>query len=426
MANGPDLSTRTSAIDPASNRKESSCRNALRNRIDPVLSRSQHMPMPQPTGITAKRPYSSWKTIARWTVLACCVALFVHALTRTDLSAGWERIKAIGPVVVVVLLPFPIALVSDSFAWRRLLDALGPTARIRDIVRARLCTEAVSMSTPGGVIWAEALAPVLIARRTDLPIANVVASSTARRWLVIRMHGVYVTGATALGVDALSRASRQLVGTEALVVVAALSALGLVLLSLGIETLTTRGRLASRLSEALARTRLFSLQSWIETRRHHFSDADTAITALSDDDRATRTASAGLLGLWLIEGFETFLILRLLGADLGMATVMSFDAALSVVRSTAFFAPAGIGVQDLGYLTVLEAYGVPVSSGIAPAFIVLKRMKEVLWIAVGYAILAFARSAKPTSSLDSASAGAFGSDVNVNAERLGRHREDQR
>jgi hypothetical protein len=92
--------------------------------------------------------------------------------------------------------------------------------------------------------------------------------------------------------------------------------------------------------------------------------------------------------LWLLEGVETYLILRLLGADLGLVEVMSFDAALSVVRSAAVFAPAGIGVQDLGYLAVLEAYGVPGASGIAPAFVVLKRMKEALFVAVGFIVIA--------------------------------------
>jgi hypothetical protein len=67
---------------------------------------------------------------------------------------------------------------------------------------------------------------------------------------------------------------------------------------------------------------------------------------------------------------------------------MSFDAALSVVRSAAVFAPAGIGVQDVGYLTVLEAYGVPGTSGIAPAFVLLKRMKEALFVAIGFIVIA--------------------------------------
>jgi Lysylphosphatidylglycerol synthase TM region len=335
------------------------------------------------------QPKPAWKRAMRWVVFALCVGLFLYALTKTDLRAGWARIVAIGPIVLLVLLPFPVALASDATAWRRLLAALERKVPARVIVRVRLSTEAVSMSTPGGAIWAEALAPVLIARRGHVRLSDVIAASTARRWLIVRMHGAYVAGAAFFGVPALSRASRQLVGSDALVLAVLVGALCLILLSMGFETLTARGRVAGRVSDWLGGTRFLRIQSWIEARRHHFTDADAAVTALSKDRHALRTASAGLLGLWLVEGFETFLILHLLGADLGLATVMSFDAALSVVRSAALFAPAGIGVQDFGYLTVLDAYGVPASSGIAPAFIVLKRMKEAFWIIIGYVLLGF-------------------------------------
>jgi hypothetical protein len=338
-----------------------------------------------------------WKMALRWAALVFCLGLFVHALLTTDLHAGWARIVAIGPLALVILLPFPVGLAFDCLAWRRLLVALDRRIPLRVLFRVRLSTEAVSLSTPAGAVWAEALAPVLVARRSHAHVSDVVAASTARRWLVVRMHAVYVTGAAALGFPALSHASRKLVGSDALVVVVVTGAAGLLLLANGIEMLTARGRVAGRVSGVLASTRFLRVRAWLETRQHHFTAADVSIARLSNERRATRAASLGLLCLWLVEGCETFLILHLLGADLGLATVMSFDAALSVVRSAAVFAPAGIGVQDLGYLAVLEAYGVPESSGIASAFIVLKRMKEAFWVLVGLVLLAASRRRLPNA-----------------------------
>jgi uncharacterized membrane protein YbhN (UPF0104 family) len=95
-----------------------------------------------------------------------------------------------------------------------------------------------------------------------------------------------------------------------------------------------------------------------------------------------------MLGLWLVEGLETYLILRLLGAPLGLREVLALDAALSVIRTAAIFAPGGIGVQDVSYLAVFEAYGVPDAASLGTAFIVLKRAKEAAWVAVGFAMLA--------------------------------------
>jgi lysylphosphatidylglycerol synthase-like protein len=326
--------------------------------------------------------------ILRWVAYAACVGLFVHALMGTDIRAAWGRLRMIGPLAILGLVPYPFALISDATSLRRLLAALGQKVPLSTLVRIRFVTEAVTNSMPAGPVWADALAPVLVSRRTHVSISDVVAASTAKRWLLVRMHSLYVFGSAALGFHVLSNASRHLVGSDLLVLVVFAGSLWLVLLATGFEALAVRAKVGGRLSRFLGKTGLHRVQRWIETRQHHFTNADAQIAALSADRRASIAASAGVLGLWLVEGFETFLLLHLLGANLGLVTVMSFDAALSILRSTAFFAPAGIGVQDVGYLTVLEAYGVPESSGIAPAFIVLKRTKEVFWILVGFIVLA--------------------------------------
>jgi len=324
----------------------------------------------------------------RWTAFALCIGLFVWGLAHTDVRAGVARMIAIGPIVLVVLAPFPIALALDTAAWRVLMGSLGHRVPWLPLYKVRLGTEAVNNSTPGGMVWGEALAPVLVARRTGVPVSDVIAASMAKRWIVVRMHATYVALAAALGYPALSRASRALVGGDAMVVVVVVGAFGLVLLAMGIEALTARGHVAGRVSGFIGRRRFRGVQKWIEGRRHHFTHADEQIAKLSRDDRSARKASAWLFGMWVVEGIETFLILHLLGADIGLVEVMSFDAALSVVRSAAVFAPAGIGIQDVGYLAVLEAYGVPAASGIAPAFVLIKRLKEAVFVAIGFVMIA--------------------------------------
>jgi uncharacterized membrane protein YbhN (UPF0104 family) len=52
-----------------------------------------------------------------------------------------------------------------------------------------------------------------------------------------------------------------------------------------------------------------------------------------------------------------------------------------------FFVPAGLGVQDLGYVAFLHASGVPEAAALGAAFVVLKRAKELAWVAAGWTIL---------------------------------------
>ncbi|WP_169927616.1 flippase-like domain-containing protein [Labilithrix luteola] len=329
--------------------------------------------------------------ILRWLRIAgflACLALFAHALAKSDLAAAWARIREIGPVVLLVLVPFPFAIASDTWAWQRLLHALDRTPPLRRLFRVRLATEAVTNSAPAGAIWAEALAPVLVSVSTGTPVSDVFAASTAKRWLVVRIHGIYVALAATFGAAAILHASEHLLGSHALLPIVYVSAGVLFLSSFGIEAVAARGQIAGKVSRWLGRRRFASVQKWIEERHHHFAAADVQLARLSSDRRATLVASARVAMLWFFEGLETYLILHLLGAPLSLVEVMSFDAALSIVRSAAFFAPAGIGVQDVGYLAVLEAYGVPNAHTIGPAFVVLKRMKEAVFITLGFAMLA--------------------------------------
>ena len=342
------------------------------------------------TAESAERPGGPGRIlkILRWVAFAACFALFVRALTGADLTAAWGRIRALGPLAIVVVVPFPFALALDAWAWKGLLAAIDRSAPWLVLFKVRIATEAITNSAPAGALWADAISPILVSRRTGIGSEDVFAASTAKRWTVVRMHGAYVALAAAFGSAGLLHASRALIGSDALLLIVLGAALALVLLSIGIEALAARGQIAGRLSARLGKARFVRLKIWIEARRHHFARADVQLARLSKDTGAGVTAAWRMLGLWIIEGFETYLILRLLGCHLSLIEVMSFDAALSVVRSSAMFAPAGIGVQDVGYLAMLEAYGVADAASLGPAFIVLKRMKEAFWVAIGFILLA--------------------------------------
>jgi glycosyltransferase 2 family protein len=326
--------------------------------------------------------------VLRWAAFGACVLLFASALARTDLAGAWHRIKDIGLLSLLVVVPFPFAMGMDAWAWRGLLRALDRKVPWSVLFTLRIGTEAVTNSAPAGAVWADAISPLLVSQRTGIPAVDVFAASTAKRWTVVRMHGAYVSLCSAFGATALVHASGVMFKSDVLLVATLGAAVFLVFLSIAIEMLAAHGRVAGRLSAMLERARFERIRAWVEERRHHFARADQQLARLSKNKRAGAAAAWRMLGLWLFEGLESYLILHLLGAPLTVIEVLSIDAALSVVRSSAMFTPAGIGVQDVGYLAMLEAYGVPDAASLGPAFIVLKRVKEAFWIVIGFAILA--------------------------------------
>jgi uncharacterized membrane protein YbhN (UPF0104 family) len=93
------------------------------------------------------------------------------------------------------------------------------------------------------------------------------------------------------------------------------------------------------------------------------------------------------LASWSTETIETWVLLRLVDVHLPLATVLAFEASVSLLRSLAAFSPGGLGVQDVGYVAALGALGVPDAVTAGAAFVVLKRAKELAWALVGYASL---------------------------------------
>jgi hypothetical protein len=83
---------------------------------------------------------------------------------------------------------------------------------------------------------------------------------------------------------------------------------------------------------------------------------------------------------------ETYCILHFLGfpVSLGLATVV--DAFGAGVGFAAFFIPARLGAQEAGDVAVFTALGFGAPAGLA--FSLVRRLREVLWAAIGFVVLA--------------------------------------
>jgi hypothetical protein len=253
------------------------------------------------------------------------------------------------------------------------LRALGHRVDWIDLYIARFIGEAMTLSLPGGTGIAESTLPSIVHARTNVPRLDVLASSAAKRWTLMRAHALYVIVGGMCGFWVLGGASRTLIGSDALP--------WIVLLSCALPLVTSLVMQATLSSGVLVRVLgRFRLAKDLLQR----TDRSLVVLARSRD----LVPLAQLFCAWLCESLETMIVLRVLGAAPSFAMVLSIEAGLSVVRSAVFFAPAGLGVQDLGYLRALDALGM---GDVAPAFVVLKRSREIMVALVGWIAFAFLR-----------------------------------
>jgi uncharacterized membrane protein YbhN (UPF0104 family) len=328
----------------------------------------------------------------KWGAFALAGALFVRALKGTDLSHTRELLGAAGPAVVLAVLPFTLAQAFDTAAWRNVFGRLGRTLPFLRLYPIRVALEAMTLSLPAGVVVAESVGPRLLQRSLDVPPSTALAAAGARRWLTMRAHAVYV-GLGAIAGFVVLRArpdAASLLRVGPLVVLAsALLPLGA---SLALSTTLGGGPRVAKLYALLAKIPVRALAKWVVARKSAFVATDAGFAELARG-RPLVLPTVLLVGAWLCESIEAFVLFRLVGARLSFVEVLSFEAGLSVLRSAWFFAPAGLGAQDLGYLAALHAFGVPDATSVGAAFLVLKRGRELLWIALGYARVALGGAA---------------------------------
>ncbi len=67
------------------------------------------------------------------------------------------------------------------------------------------------------------------------------------------------------------------------------------------------------------------------------------------------------------------------------------ETALILVRSMAVPVPAGLGILDAGYVLSLKGLGVADATTVGAAFVLLKRGKDLFWIAIGLLLLSLGR-----------------------------------
>jgi hypothetical protein len=308
-----------------------------------------------------------------------------------DFARVSESMAGIGvPGLLLIATPALVSLCIECAGWSRVFLSLGQRVAWRPLMRVRLMTEAVAQTLPLGVFWAESLKPALLARHSGIPASRAVAGLVARKYLLISSQAVYVALLSACGFATLRRLSRSLTGhTEFAWLAFAVSAL-LALLALGVAGTFARGRVGDRLLVLLRRVPNGRLQRALGRRQAGFASTDSLTERYFAAGflRTTLLPGSFFLCGWLCEALESFLILRLLGVELDFFAVASVEVLLSFLKNVLFVLPAGIGVQDVGYVSCLAALGVPDALTLGAAFSALKRGKELFWAVIGYLLLA--------------------------------------
>lgn len=325
--------------------------------------------------------------VIRAILFACAILALWNTLRHAELDRAAAQIAAIGAPIALVPLSFLAAYALHAAALRRVLAVLGRRASYLRLLSVVISAEAVIMTFPGGPGAGDVVSPSLLERRAGVPIPDGLATVAAKKALILLANAVYMAIALALGIRYLHAASPALLHAPGLEHMVLATAAGLFVGSIMMCKALLDGNVAARSHRLLGRIPSDRLKRWLDARKEGFLETDQRFARLFREHRGDLAIAAALLvGMWLAEGLDTLVILRLLRVDLSAQEVLSFEVIVVLLRSFAFMIPNAIGVQDAGYVAFLSAFGVHDAATVGVAFVLVKRAKELFWIIVGYAL----------------------------------------
>ena len=291
---------------------------------------------------------------------------------------------------LAIVLCFPVSLVAvfDTLGWR---FAFLREVRFRVLFAARLAGEAFNLTTPAA-LGGEAVKAWLL--RGHVPLDASLASVIVAKTTITIAQGIFLLLGVVVAWSTILQGSLLFYGMLWLL---ALETIGLSLFVL-VQTrgmLGWAGRLLDRLGIGAVRGR--STLGRVDDALGQFYRTAPGRLALS---------IAFHFGAWFLGSLETWLILRFLGVEVSFATATVIEAFGTAIKVATFLIPASLGALEGGFLATFVALGL--SAPAAISFSLVRRVREVVWIAIGLVVFALVRPREPMGGLGGSGAGPAG------------------
>lgn len=320
-------------------------------------------------------------------VKACLLLLGLVTLMALVVHIGPERISRAGTRlgtvgVAVMLMPSTLMYLLDCLGWRFTLGQHSAAVPFSRLFVIRTAGELVNATTPAAYVGGEPLKAHLL-KQFAIPMVDGLASVIAAKTAMTIAQIVYILLGIGLGMWILFPSGSTDAG-HVLSLAAALS-LALLLFGTALFILIQRRGLFTFLLTVLGRCRIRVAP--LEARREKLLALDNSILRFYTHARTPFlfSTTAFLFG-WLVEAMEVYVILLYLGEPIDLLTALSIDALSTFIKGGTFFVPGSVGAQEAGNLLLLRAFGYSDVTGIT--FALLRRARELLWIAIGSGCLA--------------------------------------
>jgi glycosyltransferase 2 family protein len=300
--------------------------------------------------------------ILRVLLLVAGVAFLAILVAHNDPAEIFASMRRLAwRLAIVVCFPFSLITLFDTLGWR--FAFRRDRVPFRTLVGARLAGEAFNLTTPTAALGGEAVKTWLLRGRA--PFAENLSSVIIAKTTILIAQGIFLFVGVVVAWIAVASDS---------------TVLHAMLWLLLVEVVAVGGFAAAQAA---------GLFSWGGVAR------DLASFYRQEPRRLSLSIAFHLVA-WLLGVVEAYLMLQFLGVDVSLATATVIEAFATAIRFATFVIPSSVGVLEGGLAATFAALGLGSTIGIS--FGLVRRVREIAWVAVGFIAFAAMRVGEPQTA----------------------------
>ena len=318
------------------------------------------------------------------------LALFIIGILLfavTIRAAGMGELLALLPMLAgtgwLFVLIYPFMCAFDVAGWQLLFEAEAGRIKFGRLSAVRLAGEAVNNITPFIDIGGEFLKVSLVMDRLGVTRRTAVASVVVARSLLFFSEIVFWMLGLSLAYFFLPVNPAWNAAIAATLV-----------LSMGLGSLLIATQRRGFFLSAIRALERFGLGPAVLEKFHMtLREVDQEIAAFYAKRQRPLVLSFFLhLGGWAAGSVETYILFYILGSPISWTQAFDVEALLQMLRTASFFIPGNLGAQEAGLGLMAKWAGASLSLGVGISL--LKRLRQLVWTAVGFAVWGFYQSKK--------------------------------
>lgn len=302
------------------------------------------------------------------------LALFAILIWRTGPGSIGGILLKVGWALPLIVLPHALVTVLEASGWWFAFSEKGCPIRFNEILRFTVSAKAVQLVTPSLSQAGELVKIHLLRRsgvRADVSAASVVSAKTT------------ITISELLFIGSGLIVARSYVPIEPYVVTSV--AIGIFLMGLFVVGVLLWQRLGLFRPLIWVSRRLRVLTRFLDRHQGLLSSSDGMVKEYLRERRRFGLSCLGYFLGWVAGAIEAWIFLSIVGLPNDPLSALIIQVWLVIVTRLTAFMPANLGTHEAGAVMIFSLLGLAPEA--AMAFSVLRRLRQIGWIAAGLGLL---------------------------------------